>query len=171
MRLDDLMNDVMSETALEWPLQSYADAARACENEEDRTKLRALCDDLETAFIWQSGLGGVQRLARDSSGCLRPLQGRLWREILTDTTLSVHQWECIRTLARVYLSRDMDATTRRTAMILEAVAQSRLMLAGVYPFEAEDRRRIAADRKFILERPYLPDFVASTLKEAILAER
>lgn len=167
LRLSDLLGDILEPAAPsndgEWPLPDYHAASAKCLLAVDLEKLQDLCGILESLFVCTNGLGNPQRMARDRAGCLKKLSGRSWRDILTDSGLDIATWEALRNLSDAYLTKEMDEATRRAAMVINAVAHARLEALRCMPEDTEARQRVREQRRFVLARPYLPNFIAVIL--------
>ena len=170
LRLKDLLSDVLKENSAkapaDWPHPSYARAAAAIAGDgPSLAKLERLCDDLESTVCLRPGPGMLVQLVRTPRQVWEPLEGHCWREILSDASLSPLVWEGIKNYSRVLKSPQMDMGTRRTGLILHAVAVRRLETAGFVETDTAKRNRHLEERKALQTKPYLPDFIATILND------
>jgi hypothetical protein len=169
LRLKDLLVDVLKEPPargpIDWPDPAYGRAADAiADDNRSLEKLERLCEDLESTVCLRPGPGALVHLVRTPRQVWEPLEGRCWREILIDASLSPLVWEGLKNYSRVMKGPQMDSSTRRTGLVLHAVAIKRLESSGFVETDTAKRKRHLEERKALLIKPYLPDFIAAILK-------
>lgn len=169
-RWSKMIEDVFSvdagrhDSKLDWPDPGYALAAAACGTDREAlSKLRRLCEDLESVVDLSPVPGSFARVAGVPLEALERLERRCWREILLDDTLSVNAWQGIARFGAALKARDMDAGTRRCGAVLHAVAIARLESTGIYERDAHLRGRIQAERRALSGKPYLLPSIARIL--------
>jgi hypothetical protein len=170
IRLKDLLGDVLKENTgkgtSDWPDPAYARVASAIADDgRSMEKLERLCEDLESTICLRPGPGAFVHLVRTPRKVWEPLEGRCWREILVGSWIDPLVWEGLKNFARALKSPQMDTSTRRTGLILHAVAVRRLEAAGFVETDPEKRKRHLEERRVLLTKPYLPDFILNILKE------
>jgi len=164
--LADVLQEGIGRSHNEWPDPSYAHVASAiADDRRELAKLERLCDDLESTLSLRPGPGSLVHLARTGRGPWEPLKGRCWREVITDASLGTLVWEGVKNLSRALKGRQMDSGTRRTGMILHAVAVKRLESLGLVEADTAKRKRHLSERQAVLAKPYLPKFIATVLEE------
>jgi hypothetical protein len=169
LRLKDLLVDVLQENTSkgpsDWPDASYARAANALAGDgRSLAKLERLCEDLESTVCLRPGPGALVHLTQTPRQVWEPVEGHCWREILTDASLSPWVWEGLKNYSLAMMSPHMDAGSRRTGLVLHAIAMKRLEAAGYMETDTAKRKRHLAEREKLLAKPYLPDFIVTILK-------
>jgi hypothetical protein len=166
-RWKDLAGDLArtdESVGAEWPHQDYAVAAQACAHSADETaKLKALCEDLETRFSTFLAWAPLERVARARRDTFASVKGCCWREVLCNTELSHEVWLGIYRLGVIFRASAFDSMTRRTAMIIQLVARQKLKAANGYFESSDESGQLESERKELLQRPYLPAFLAHAL--------
>lgn len=160
----DMTSSNIEDGQADWPHPDYAVAAQVCSKLPDElTKLRAICDDLESLVSPNSGWASIERIARASPQIFTSLRGLCWREVLALDNLPSEVWKAIYRLGTAFRSETMDSATRRTAMILQLAARQKLKSAGGFFESAEVTEPLESERRELLTRPYLPGFLAKAL--------
>lgn len=168
-RLGQLIDEIFStpsDQRHEWSHPDYAAAAIACEgNEPAQAKLAQLAHDLECRLNLAPGPGTFLRLARFTKDDLKSLAGRCWREVLTDSTAGPRVWAAIRNFSTVLKAEQMDDASRRTGVVLHAVAIKRLEEGGEIEADIKSRKRHMAEREFVCAQTYVPAFILTILRD------
>lgn len=149
---------------IRWPHGDYAMAAEKCARDRESIEiLRRLCTDLETRVELSLGPGGLMRVAGVPTAALQPIEGRCWREVLKDGRLPRLAWIGLKNYGRVLQGSDMDSGTRRTGMVIHAVAIARLEALGEKESEPETLLRDFKERSELVAAPFVPRFVLAVL--------
>jgi hypothetical protein len=169
LRWNDVFKDVSSsvndgdDESREWPDPDYFTAALRCK--DDRTnmeKLYRICEDLESQVCLAPGPGSFVRLAGVPTHALRALEGRCWREVLTEPSYSRLVWVGVGNYGEALQGKGMDSGTVRFGKIVWTVAMIRLQRLGE-PFKSEQRRHQQSEKEKMLQKPYLPRFIGNAL--------
>jgi len=169
LRWHDVFKDVSSsadadDESREWPNPDYFAAAVRCNHDrESLEKLYRLCEDLEGRINLITGPGSFARLAGVPIHALKNLDGHCWREVLTDPSHQRLVWLGIGNYGDTLQGKGMDSGSARFGKIISTVAAHRLQQMGE-PAKAEQRRRHQYEIERMLEKPYLPRFIASLLQ-------
>jgi hypothetical protein len=168
LRWNDVFKDVTSagaeDESREWPNQDYFAAAVRCKNDlESLEKLHRICEDLEGRISLVSGPGSFARLSGVPVHALKHLEGKCWREVLTDASHLRLVWIGIANFGEALQGKGMDSGSARFGKIVAMVATRRLQKIGE-PMKSESSRRNEIESERLLQKPYVPEFISSILR-------
>ena len=162
--LSDCDCDGDSDASREWPHPDYFAAANACGgSREDLEKLRRLSEDLESVVQLFPGPGSFVRVSGAPTQHLSILDGRCWREVLTNANLGRLIWTALLRYGQALQTSRMDSGSRRTGRIFSAVACVRLGELGEKHDAAPGAHDNAAELRQLRAKKYIPNFIQEIL--------
>src|SRR5262249_36084658 len=140
----------------EWPNQDYFAAAVRCKDDlESLEKLHRICEDLEGRISLMPGPGSFARLSRVPAHALKHLEGKCWREVLTESAHQRLVWIGIANFGEALQGKGMDSGSARFGKIVVMIATRRLQQIGE-PMKPEHARRNEIENERLLQKPYVP---------------